>query len=128
MVVEAALVISFFLIPMLVGVLTLGERLWQAQKVDPYEPRIAPSQIVGIFDCTQIVDRVRNTVADNIAGLGVPIDPSWVSARVVEVAPDAGVLVDVSVTVPPPDGTGDPITTDAAIQLDNATLTVSVCG
>ena len=39
-----------------------------------------------------------------------------------------GVLVEVKVTVPPPDGTGDPIVTDASIQLENATVTTSVCG
>lgn len=127
-VVEAALVISFILIPLLVGVLTLGERLWQAQKKDPYEPRIASSQIVGPFSCGDLVSRVQTTVANNIAGLGVPIDPSWVSAQVVEIVPDVGVLVEVKVTVPPPDGTGDPIVTDASIQLENATVTTSVCG
>lgn len=126
-VVETALVISFFLIPLLVGVLTLGERLWQAQKKDPYEPRISSSQVVGPFSCGDLVTRVRNTVADNIAGLGVPIDVSWVEAQVVEIDPDVGVLVEVKVTVPPPDGTGDPVVTEASVQLENASLGTSIC-
>jgi hypothetical protein len=126
-VVEAGLVISLFLIPMLVGVLVLGEKLWQAQKHGPYEPRVAPSQIIGTFGCTEIVDRVQTTVANNIAGLGVPIETDWVSARVVEVAPTAGVLMEVAVTVPPADGSGDPYQVDAALGIDNATLTAETC-
>lgn len=126
-VVEAALVISFFLIPMLVGTLTLGQRLWDSQHKAPYEPRVASSQIRGVFTCTELVSRVETTVANNIAGLGVPIDSSWVTAQVVEVFPTVGVLVDVKVTVPPSDGTGDPTVTHAAITLDNAGLTTSLC-
>jgi hypothetical protein len=127
-VVEAALVISFFLIPLMVGTFTLGERLWQAQKKDPYEPRIASSQVVGVFTCTELVSRVETTVANNIQGLGVPISPGWVEAEIVEIVPDVGVLVEVKVTVPPPDGTGDPVVTEASVQLENASLTTSVCG
>lgn len=126
-VVEAALVISFFLIPLLVGVLTLGQRLWDAQHKDPYEPRVASSQVRGVFTCTDLVSRVETTVANNIAGLGVPMDPSWVTAKVVEVFPTVGVLVDVTVTVPPPGGTGNPMVTHAAITLDNAGVTTSLC-
>jgi hypothetical protein len=126
-IVEAALVLSLILFPILIGVFTLGERLWHMQKVDPYEPRVASSQVVGSFTCTDLVSRVETTVTNNIAGLGVPIDPSWVKAQVVEVLPDVGVLVEVQVTVPPPDGTGAPVVTDATIQLDNATVTTSLC-
>ncbi len=127
-VVEAALVISFFLIPLMVGTFTLGERLWQAQKKDPYEPRIASSQVVGVFTCSELISRVESTVANNIQGLGVPIDLGWVKAQVVEAVPDVGVLVEVTVTVPPPDGTGDPVVTEASVQLENATLSTSLCG
>jgi hypothetical protein len=125
-VVEAALLITFFLLPMLVGVITLGERLWHLQKYDPYEPRIYTSQIVGTFDCLGLIDRVRNTVVNNIAGLGVPIDPSWVSVAVVEVDP-TGVLVDVTVSVPPPDGSGNPVVLESATRLDNVDLTAIAC-
>lgn len=127
-VVEAALVISFFLIPLMVGTFALGERLWAAQKKDPYEPRIASSEVVGVFTCDELISRVENTVADNIAGLGVPVDVGWVSATVVEAAPDVGVLVEVRVTVPPPDGTGEPVVTEASLQLENAGLSTSLCG
>jgi hypothetical protein len=67
-VVEAALVISFVLIPLLVGVLTFGERLWRAQAVEPYNARVAPTQIVGHFTCAELVDRVKQTVVNNRAG------------------------------------------------------------
>lgn len=123
---EAALVIALFLTPMLVGVLTLGERLWNMQKYDPYEPRIYASQIVGSFDCIGLVDRVKNTVVNNISGLGVPIDPTWVNAVVVDVDP-TGVLVDVTVTVPPPGGSGSPTVLRSATRLENVSLSTIAC-
>ena len=125
-VVEAALVITFFLVPMVVGVLTLGLKLWNLQKYDPYEPRIYASQVRGVFDCTGLVDRVRNTVVNNISGLGVPIDLSWVDAVVVDVDP-TGVLVDVTVTVPPPGGSGSPMVMRSASRLENVNLTSIAC-
>jgi hypothetical protein len=123
-VVEAALVITFFLLPMLLGVLTFGERLWHLQKHDPYEPRIYASQVVGVFDCAGLLDRVKNTVVNNISGLGVPIDPSWVSVAVVEVDP-TGVLVSVTVSVP--EGSGGPMTLRSATRLENVDLTSVAC-
>lgn len=125
-VVEAALVVSLFLIPMLVGVITLGERLWHLQKHDPYEPRIYTSQIVGTFDCAGLLDRVRNTVVNNVSGLGVPIDAAWVSPTVIE-ADATGVLVQVSVSVPPESGSGDPVVLSSATRLDNVQLTSLAC-
>lgn len=120
-VVEAAIVITFFVMPMLLGVLTYGYRLWQAQKYDPYEPRIYASQVVGIFDCIGLVDRVKNTVVNNISGLGVPIDPSWVSVSVIEID-QTGVLVEVTVTVPPPGGSGNPAVLSSATRLENVSM------
>lgn len=125
-VVEAAIVVSLFLIPMLLGVLTFGYKIWQLQKYDPYEPRIYASQIVGVFDCIGLVDRVENTVRNNIAGLGVPVNLSWIDAVVVE-ADDTGVLVDVTVTVPYPDGSGDAAVLKSATRLENVDLSSIAC-
>jgi hypothetical protein len=126
-VVEAAIVIAFFVLPMLVGVLTYGSRLWQAQKYDPYEPRIYASQVVGSFtDCLGLIDRVKNTVVNNISGLGVPIDPTWVSVAVIDIDP-TGVLVDVTVSVPSADGSGSPVVLRSATRLENVSLGVSSC-
>lgn len=126
-VVEAAIVIAFFVLPMLVGVLTYGARLWQAQKYDPYEPRIYTSQVVGSFaDCLSLIDRVKNTVVNNISGLGVPIDPSWVSVSVIEID-TTGVLVEVTVSVPPASGSGSPVVLRSATRLENVSMGVTSC-
>jgi Flp pilus assembly pilin Flp len=125
-VVEAALVIALFLVPMVLGVLTFGYKLWQLQKYDPYEPRIYASQVVGVFDCTGLLDRVKNTVRTNISGLGVPVDLSWIDAVVIE-SDATGVLVDVTVTVPYPDGSGDAAVLKSATRLENVELTAVTC-
>jgi hypothetical protein len=58
--VEAAFVVSFFLAPVLVGVVTVGEQLWHAQRQSPYEARTVASEVVGRFTCAQLVDRVKS--------------------------------------------------------------------
>jgi hypothetical protein len=126
-VVEAALVISFVLIPLLVGVLTLGERLWKAQKTDPYDARIAPTQIVGYFTCEELVDRVKTTVVDNSASLDTPVDVSWVAVEVVEIVPTVGVLVEVSITVPPATEGGSPLVTEATSRLEHVSVSTESC-
>ncbi len=126
-VVEAALVISFFLVPLLVGVLLFGERLWAAQKTPPYDAHLAPSEITGNLTCAELVDRVKTTLVNNAAGLPTPLQSSWITVNVIEALPTVGVLVDVKVSVPPADGTGDPLVTEAASRLDNVTLTTSTC-
>jgi Flp pilus assembly pilin Flp len=126
-VVEAALVISFVLIPLLVGVLTLGERLWRAQAVEPYNARVAPTQIVGHFTCAQLVDRVKQTVVDNSASLDTPVDISWVGVQVVEIVPTVGVLVEVSITVPAANEGGSPLVTEATSRLEHVTVSTESC-
>lgn len=126
-VVEAALVISFFLVPMLVGVLTLGEKLWHAQKHGPYEPRLSSSDISGRLSCDELASRVKTTVVNNAAALDTTVDASWVAVEVVEAVPTLGVLVEVSVTVPAADGSGSSLVTETATRLDNVTLTTESC-
>ena len=126
-VVEAALVISLVLAPILMGVITLGERLWAAQRTPPYDVRIAPSQIVGRFTCAELVDRVRVTVVNNSAALDAPLDAQSVAVDVVEVAPTVGVLVEVSVSAPPLSSTGSPVVAEAASRLEQVSLTTETC-
>jgi hypothetical protein len=121
------MVISFFLIPTLVGVLTLGERLWHAQKVAPYEPRIASSQIIGRFTCAELVDRVKTTVVNNAAAANTTIGTGDVVVQVVEALPTVGAVVDVSVTLPPPDGGDTPLVTGATSKLENVSVTTETC-
>jgi hypothetical protein len=126
-VVEAALVISFILVPLLVGVLTFGERLWRAQAVEPYNARVAPTQIVGHFTCAELVDRVKQTVVNNSANLDRPVELSWVAVEVVEIVPTVGVLVDVSITVPPLKESGSPLVTEATSRLEHVSVSTESC-
>jgi hypothetical protein len=124
--VEAALVISFLLVPLLVGVVKFGFLIWDQQKQPPYDARIAPSEIVGRFDCAQLVERVRTTVVDNSAALATPLAADSVVVDVVEAAPTVGVLVEVRVNVPEASGSG-PLVAEAASRLDHVTLTTETC-
>ncbi|HSE10125.1 MAG TPA: hypothetical protein VLB29_15810 [Nocardioidaceae bacterium] len=99
-VVEAALVISFLLVPILVGVLTLGAKLWHAQAAAPYEPRIAPTEIIGEFTCAELVERVKTTVIANAAAQDMPLGAEQVAVDVVEALPSVGAMVEVTVTLP----------------------------
>jgi hypothetical protein len=126
-VVEAALVISFVMIPILLGVLDLGERLWRAQKHPPYEPRVASSEIIGSFTCEELVDRVKTTVAENAAAASLPVGTEAVAVDVVEALPTVGAVVDVSVTLPPPEGSEDAVVTEATSKLENVSVSTESC-
>jgi hypothetical protein len=125
-VVEAALVISFVMIPILVGVLTLGERLWHAQKHPPYEPRLASSDIVGTFTCDELVSRVKTTVVSNAAAANTSIGAEAVAVKVVEAIPTVGAVVDVSVTLPAVGG-DSALVTEATSKLENVSVSTESC-
>lgn len=126
-VVEAALVISFLLVPILVGVIKFGFLIWDQQKQPPYDARLAPSEIIGRFDCAELVDRVKRTVVGNSAALDAPLQAESVAVQVVEATPTVGVLVEVRVHVPAAYGTGNPLVTEAASRLSHVTLTTETC-
>ncbi len=130
--VEAGLVTTF-LMPMLVGVLFYGQYFWQAQKVDAYAPRVAQGQVTGYLTCAELVDAVTRTVAANANALArsATVDASDVTARVVQVLPDVGVTVAVSVRVPvvssmtsllPNNGA---VVTEALLRLDDVSVTTT---
>jgi hypothetical protein len=125
--VEAALVISFLLIPILVGVVKFGFLIWDQQKQPPYDARIAPSEIIGRFDCAQLVDRVKTTVVNNAAVLDTPLSADAVVVDVVEATPAVGVLVEVEVRLPAESASGSPVVAEAASRLSHVTLTTETC-
>jgi hypothetical protein len=125
--VEAALVISFFLAPILGGVLTLGERLWQAQKQPPYDARTVSSQVVGRFGCAELVDRVKTTLVNNTAHLDVPLEAGWIAVDVVDVLPTVGAIVEIGISVPALDGLGSPTVTEASERLEHVSVTTETC-
>jgi hypothetical protein len=125
--VEAALVISFLLFPILVGVVKFGFLIWDQQKQPPYDARIAPSEIIGRFDCAQLVDRVKTTVVNNVAALDTPLSADSVVVDVVEATPAVGVLVEVEVRLPAESAAGSPVVAEAASRLSHVTLTTETC-
>jgi hypothetical protein len=125
--VEAALVISFLLFPILVGVVKFGFLIWDQQKQPPYDARIAPSEIIGRFDCAQLVDRVKTTVVNNVAALDTPLSADSVVVDVVEATPAVGVLVEVEVRLPAGSAAGSPVVAEAASRLSHVTLTTETC-
>lgn len=133
--VEAGLVTTA-LMPLLVGVLVLGTYLWHAQKVDAYAVRIPAGAVQGSgLTCQELVDRVKQTVVDNVNGLGdvSPIDLSDVTATVVQVLPTVGAVVKVSVRVPVATTAasllpgGGAVVTDTLVRLDDVTLSTGSC-
>jgi hypothetical protein len=139
MAVEAALILSFILVPLLLGVLSYGSYFWDAQKVQPLSSRLPLQNIVGTFNCAQLIDRVKTTVQNalpEVTGLiDTDIPLSAIGVRVVNVLPTVGVDVTVSLTlqtsfdlgglVPLPNGGN--IVSEATYRLDNVKLTTAGC-
>lgn len=137
--VEAALVLSAVVLPLLLGVLSYGQYFWQAQHVGVYQPRLPESSIVGTFTCAQLVDQVKTTVqgslpaVQGVAGNVLPL--SDIGVQVLDVLPTIGATVQVSVSVPAdtalgglvPLPNGGNVVTEATYRLDNVMLTTDSC-
>jgi hypothetical protein len=137
--VEAGLFISFVIAPLLLGVLTYGSYFWQAQKVGPLTSRLPLEDIVGTFNCAQLIDRVKTTVKSalpSITGLvGSDLPLTAIGVTVVDVLPTVGVDITVSLQlqssfdlgglVPLPNGGA--LLSEATYRLDNVKLTTAGC-
>ena len=108
MAVEAALVFSAVLAPMLLGVLQYGAYFWQAQHASLLDPNVDQSSLVGTYCTSQVPDlltRVRQAAL--VAAQNVEDDTgtsslslSDIGATVVSYTPDElGLLVEVTFTV-----------------------------
>ncbi|HEY0772719.1 MAG TPA: hypothetical protein VGD51_01455, partial [Nocardioidaceae bacterium] len=104
-----------------------GFLIWDQQKQPPYDARIAPSEIIGRFDCAQLVDRVKTTVVTNVAALDTPLSADSVVVDVVEATPSVGVLVEVEVRLPAESSAGSPVVAEAASRLSHEPLTTETC-
>ena len=141
--VEGATVTAFFILPLLVGVLTWGYYLWQAQKTPVLDPSFDQSGIVGPFcanQLDQLVSRVRTAslvASENLdTGDTLPISASDVTARVVSYVPgELGVVVSVRFStnvvdevagmVPlPHDGN---VVSESQVRLENVLITSESC-
>jgi hypothetical protein len=141
--VEAALLISFLLAPLLLGVLYFGAYFWKLQSVPVLDTNIDQSGIVGTF-CAgalpQVVDRVRAAVLSNVQNIDassqLPISLSDITATIDGYVPNGlGVDVKISITshvlantldlVPVPNGGN--VTSDAMIRLENVKISTGSC-
>ena len=137
--VEAALFLSVVLIPLLLGVVTYGMYFWKAQQVAPLSQRLPLDSIVGQFNCSQLVDRVKTTVQNALPGVstlfGDQLPLTAIGVTVIDVLPTIGVDVSVSIAL---DGASDlggllplpnagKIVSEATYRLDNVQLTTAGC-
>lgn len=137
--VEAAFILSVVLIPLLLGVITYGMYFWRAQTAQPLASRLPLVNIVGTFNCAQLIDRIKTTVQNalpEVSGLldgVVPLED--IGVRVIEVLPTIGVVVEVSVTVGGADAlggllplpNGGVLVSEATYRLENIKLTTAGC-
>lgn len=137
--VEAALFLSVVLIPLLLGVVTYGMYFWKAQQVAPLSQRLPLDSIVGQFDCSQLVDRVKTTVQNALPAVSglfnnqLPL--TAIGVTVIDVLPTIGVDVSVSITLPGstdlggllPLPNGGNIVSEATYRLENVQLTTAGC-
>jgi hypothetical protein len=102
--VEAAILVPFLLAPLLAGILFYGNYFWQAQKVGDLDVSGVPAGAVsGTYSCPQLLDRVKDLLAGNLAALatelGVPASAVRLTTDVVHVLPTIGVDLQLSVTI-----------------------------
>ena len=140
--VEAALFLSFLVVPLLLGVLTYGMYFWKAQQAQPLSSRLPLDSIVGTFNCAELVDRIKTTVqnalpeVDGLFDGTLPLED--IGVTVVDVLPTIGVVVEVSIEIPVvntlgplggllPLPNGGDLVSEATYRLDNIKLTTAGC-
>ena len=137
--VEAALLLSVVLLPLLIGVVSFGMYFWKAQQVAPLSQRLPLDSIVGQFNCAQLVDRVKTTVQNALPAVSglfdnqIPLDA--IGVTVLDVLPTIGADVSISITLPGtstlggliPLPNGDNLISEATYRLDNVELTTAGC-
>ena len=135
--VEAGLV-STILMPLMLGVLVYGNWFWHAQRVEPYAAHLPQSAVVGYgLSCSDVVSLVKQAVVDLSSPVGDSYAPQLglddVTVDVVEVLPDASVVVNIGVRTSVTStlaswlpNHGD-VVTETAMRLENVTVDSSTC-
>lgn len=135
--IEAAILVSILLVPLILGIIQWGDYFWKAQKVDTLAPAVPEGQVAGVFTCEGLQDVVTAAVVDVVAGLDPDLPvvvPEDVVVTVLEVLPEVGVVVQIhlevvvdglSSLVPLPNGGA--IITDFTQRFDDVTLSDQVC-
>lgn len=137
--VEAALVLCFVIVPLLLGVVHYGTYFWHAQRVDAYAWRIPQDAIVGRFTCAELVARVQSLAAGLVANVGdalpAPPSPTGIVVDVIRVVPEMGADVRIALTVPVvtqvlpwlPLPNGGAVVTEFLTRLENVQVTTTSC-
>jgi hypothetical protein len=137
--VEAALILTLVMVPLVLGIITYGSYFWQAQKVQPLSARLPMDDVVGEFNCAQLIDRVKTTVQNalpNVDGaLNGVLPLTAIGVQVVNVLPTVGVDIALSITLPAanqlggllPLPNGGNLLSEATYRLDNVKLTTAGC-
>jgi len=137
--VEAGLLISFVLVPLLLGVLYYGSYFWRAQHVAAYAPRLPQAGVTGELSCSELVARVKQLVLGGVddadRALGEHLGLDDVAVDVVRVLPTVGADVRVSLVVPAVSETlawlplphGGDLVSDVLVRLDNVSVSTTSC-
>lgn len=136
--VEAALVVSVLLIPLIVGILQWGDYFWRAQRVDTLAPAVPSGAVAGTFTCSGLKSVVAGQIAAVVNGLdpaAAPISAQDVVVTVTEVLPDVGVTVDIHIQTAATDGLasliplpgGGALVTDFSQRLADVSVSTSPC-
>jgi hypothetical protein len=133
--VEAALMISVLLMPLMLGVFYYGYFLWKAQSQPLLDPNVDQAAFVGEICGGELLARVSQAVlvtAENLDdGTRLPIKLQDVTATVVSAVPSGlGVDIRVSISAPVlqeklsflPLPNNGRIVSDAFIRLENVRL------
>ncbi|MBA8804113.1 hypothetical protein FB382_002404 [Nocardioides ginsengisegetis] len=134
---EAGLVVSLLLAPLLVGIIQWGDYFWRAQSVDTLAPAVPTGAVAGTFTCEGLKSAVAAQVASVVNGLnpsGSPMTAAAVLVTVTEVLPSVGVTVDIHVEAPTsglasliPLPGGGALVTDFSQRLSDVTVSSAVC-
>lgn len=141
--VEAGLLISAVLVPLMLGVINYGYYFWQLQRIPELDPNLDQSSFVGTYCAGQIPDlltRVRQAAlvaAENLDdGSDLPVALSDITATVVSYTPDTlGLVVEVGFStnvidelisfLPLPDDGN--LVSGAQVRLQNVKITSGSC-
>ena len=136
--VEAGIVVSFVLVPLLLGVLTWGDFFWRAQRVDTLAPAVPEGQVFGTMTCQGLKDTVKLAVLNVVDGLNPDLeelDVNDITVTVLELLPDVGVTVEIHIEVPASGGLaslvplpgGGALVTDFTQQLNDVRVSDVTC-
>ncbi|MCW2815937.1 MAG: hypothetical protein JWN84_3392 [Nocardioides sp.] len=136
--IEAGLIVAFFLMPLLMGVLVYGDYFWRAQRVGEYVERAPIDGITGRYEtCGQLVDKVKSTLSAILAAnlSNEPIALENIAVSIVELLPSVGAVVEVSIRtgvttalgelVPLPNGGS--VASELTFRLDDVVVTTTSC-